>query len=194
MQNDNFKPNFLATGVGSIPLTNGADAMELIWKSVTLAPHWPQLPRLGADSSFIGQYLNVLIETGVIGDVEVPKFQVEAEDWVERMTVFYSLYLEAIEGDQQALDRFGFSTQGGEGFEAFCSDLEHSGTRDAILLKGQLSDLHSQGQRTTELPFQKDSIPCSGMFKIATKSFKAFSTLRAESKPIQGLLITLNRL
>ncbi|HZK83390.1 MAG TPA: methionine synthase [Desulfosporosinus sp.] len=151
MQNDdNFKPNFLATGVGSIPLTNGADAMELIWKSVPLAPHWPQLPRLGADSSFIGQYLNVLIETGVIGDVEVPKFQVEAEDWVERMTVFYSLYLEAIEGDQQALDRFGFSTQGGEGFEAFCSDLEHSGTRDAILLKGQLSGPLTLGMQITD--------------------------------------------
>ncbi|MFZ3131576.1 MAG: hypothetical protein WA125_10875, partial [Desulfosporosinus sp.] len=77
MQKESFKPQFLATGVGSLPLTNGEDALDLIWKSVPLAPHWPQLPRLGAESSFVGQYLNALIETGVIADVKDPKFQVE---------------------------------------------------------------------------------------------------------------------
>ena len=138
MQKD-FRPHFLATGVGSLPQTKGEEALDLIWKSVPLAPHWPQLPRLGAESSFVGQYLNALIETGVIGGVEDPKFQVDATDWVERLTVFYTLYLEAIEGDPQALERFGFSVQGGEGFEAFCQDLAQNGTRDAVLLKGQLS-------------------------------------------------------
>lgn len=138
MQKD-FRPHFLATGVGSLPQTKGEEALNLIWKSVPLAPHWPQLPRLGAESSFVGQYLNALIETGVIGEVEDPKFQVDTTDWVERLTVFYTLYLEAIEGDPQALERFGFSVQGGEGFEAFCQDLEQNGTREAVLLKGQLS-------------------------------------------------------
>ncbi|KUO71397.1 MAG: hypothetical protein APF81_06120 [Desulfosporosinus sp. BRH_c37] len=147
---ESFKPHFLATGVGSIPLTNGDDALELIWKSVPLAPHWPQLPRLGAESSFVGQYLNALIETGVIGEAEDPKFQVEATDWVERMTVFYTQYLEAIEGNQQALERFGFSSQGGEGFEVFCRNLEHYGTRDAIMLKGQLSGSLTLGMQITD--------------------------------------------
>ena len=138
MQKD-FRPHFLATGVGSLPQTKGEDALEMIWKSIPLAPHWPQLPQLGAESSFIGQYLNGLIDTGVIGNVDDPKFQVEASDWVERLTAFYTLYLEAIDGDRQALDRFGFSVQGGKGFEAFCRDLEENGTRDAVILKGQLS-------------------------------------------------------
>lgn len=150
MQIENFKPNFMTTGVGSIPLTNGEDALELIWKSVPLAPHWPQLPRLGAESSFVGQYLNALIEAGVIGDVEVPKFQVDEPDWVERMTVFYTLYLEALEGDQKALDRFGFSAQGGEGFEVFCRNLEQHGTRDAVILKGQLSGSLTLGMQITD--------------------------------------------
>ena len=87
----------------------------------------------------LGNISTLLIETGVIGEVEDPKFQVDATDWVERLTVFYTLYLEAIEGDPQALERFGFSVQGGEGFEAFCQDLEQNGTREAVLLKGQLS-------------------------------------------------------
>jgi len=150
MQIENFKPNFLATGVGSIPLTNGEDALALIWKSVPLAPHWPQLPRLGAESSFVGQYLNALIGTGVIGDVEIPKFQVEAADWVERMTAFYTLYLEATEGDQKALERFGFSAQGGEGFEVFCRNLEQYGTRGALIIKGQLSGPLTLGMQITD--------------------------------------------
>jgi len=150
MHKESFKPNFLATGVGSIPLTNGQDALDLIWKSVPLAPHWPQLPRLGAESSFVGQYLNALIETGVIGDVEVPKFQVDEADWVERMTVFYTLYLEAVEGNQQALERFGFSSHGGEGFEVFCRNLEQYGTRDAVILKGQLSGSLTLGMQITD--------------------------------------------
>ncbi|MDP4161367.1 MAG: hypothetical protein Q8911_16690, partial [Bacillota bacterium] len=139
MQNVDFKPHFLASAVGSVPQTNGESALELIWKSIPRAPHWPQLPGLGAESSFVGQYLRALVETGVIGNVEDPKFQIEATDWVERMTTFYTLYLEAIEGDERALERFGFSAQGGEGFEAFCRDLELHGTRDAVLLKGQVS-------------------------------------------------------
>lgn len=139
MLNEGFKPHFLTTGVGSVPQTKGEDALKLIWQGVPLAPHWPQLPGRGAESSFVGQYLNALVETGVIGDVKEPKFKVEAEDWVERMTGFYALYLEAAEGDKQALEQFGFSVQGGEGFEEFCQDLERQGTRDAVLLKGQLS-------------------------------------------------------
>jgi hypothetical protein len=150
MAEEKFKPHFLTTGVGSLPHTNSEAALALIWKSVPLAPHWPQLPRLGAESAFIVQYLNVLIETGVIANVKTPKFQVNASDWAERMTAFYSLYFEAIEGDEQALERFGFSSQGGEGFEVFCRDLERYGTREAVLLKGQLSGPLTVGMAITD--------------------------------------------
>lgn len=150
MNNEGFIPRFLATGVGSVPHTSGEEALGLIWKSVPFAPHWPQLPNLGADSSFIGQYLNALIETGVIGDVQNPKFQIEEADWVERMTEFYSLYLEGIEGNEQALERFGFSSKGREGFEAFYCDLQRYGTREAMLLKGQLSGPLTVGMQITD--------------------------------------------
>lgn len=150
MNNNCFKPHFLTTGVGSVPLKTSEDALGLIWRSVPLAPHWPQLPNLGAESSFVGQYLNALIETGVIANVQNPKFQVEAADWVDRMTVFYELYLEAVDGNEQALEKFGFSAQGGEGFEAFCRDLERFGTRDAVLLKGQVSGSLTLGMQITD--------------------------------------------
>lgn len=145
-----FIPRFLATGVGSVPQTRGEEALDLIWKSAPFAPHWPQLPNLGAESSFVGQYLNALIDTGVIADVTSPKFEIEKIDWVERMTVFYSLYLDGLEGNEQALDRFGFSAQGEEGFEVFCRDLERFGTRDAVILKGQLSGPLTLGMQITD--------------------------------------------
>ena len=150
MQNEDFKPHFLTSGVGSLPHTNSEEALDWIWNSVPRAPHWPQLPRLGAESSFIVQFLNVLIETGVIADLKTPKFQVDALDWAERMTAFYTLYFEAIEGDEQALERFGFSSQAGEGFEVFCRNLELHGTREAVLLKGQLSGPLTLGMQITD--------------------------------------------
>lgn len=150
MQNLDFKPHFLVSAVGSVPHNNGSDALDLIWRSIPLAPHWPQLPGLGAESSFVGQYLNALLKTGVISDADVPKFQVETPDWTERMTAFYELYLKASEGDDQALEQFGFSSQGGEGFELFCRDLEQHGTRGAVLLKGQLSGSLTLGMQITD--------------------------------------------
>ncbi|ODA39091.1 methionine synthase [Desulfosporosinus sp. BG] len=151
MQNEDFKPHFLTTGVGSLPHTNSEEALDLIWRTFPSAPHWPQLPCRGAESSFIVQFLNVLFETGVIADLKSPKFQVEASDWAERMTEFYTLYLGAIEGDEQALERFGFSVQGGEGFEVFCRSLERFGTRDAVLLKGQLSGPLTVGMQIMDI-------------------------------------------
>ncbi|KLU65000.1 hypothetical protein DEAC_c29670 [Desulfosporosinus acididurans] len=150
MYNIQFKPNFLISGVGSVPHTRGEEALELIWSSIPRAPHWPQLPGLGAESSFVAQYLNALLETGVIEDVNAPKFQIEAKDWTERMTAFFELYLKALDGDEEALQKFGFSDAGGEGFELFCRDLELNGTRNAVLLKGQLSGSLTLGMQITD--------------------------------------------
>lgn len=145
-----FLPQFLVTGVGSLPHHNVNEALEMIWQSVPLAPYWPQLPGSGAESSFIGQYLRALVKTGVIDNYETPRFQVELPDWTERQTAFYELYLKANEGDYLALEEFGFSTDGGEGLEEFCRDLEQVGIRQAVLLKGQLSGPLTLGLQITD--------------------------------------------
>lgn len=145
-----FQPQFLATGVGSLPHTNVQEALKLIWENVPYAPHWPQLPQKGAESSFIGQYLRALVETGVIDNYAQQRFQVEASDWMERMTDFYELYLRAEQGEEKALESFGFGAEGGEGFEEFCQDIAEKGTRQAILLKGQLSGPLTLGLQITD--------------------------------------------
>lgn len=148
--NTRFQPEFLTTGVGSLPHLDLDEALNMIWQYVPQAPHWPQLPKTGAESSFIGQYLSALIATGVIEGYETPRFQVDAPDWMERLTAFYALFLAAGEGDSQALDQFGFTSEGGRGFEKFCQDMAEKGTRKALLLKGQLSGPLTVGLQITD--------------------------------------------
>ncbi|HVJ48178.1 methionine synthase [Desulfitobacterium sp.] len=145
-----WEPHFLATGIGSLPHSDPEAALDLIWQSVPTAPHWPQLPNLGAESSFIGQFLRPLIETGVIGGFASPRFQVEAPDWPERMARFYELYLRAESGEIEALDAFGFTPKGGIGFESFCADIEHRDTQGVLLVKGQLSGPLTVGMQITD--------------------------------------------
>lgn len=124
--------------------------MELIWRSVPAAPHWPQLPNLGIESSFVAQYLSPLIETGVIKGLATPRFQVEAPDWTERVTRFYELYLRAESGESKALDSFGFSPEAGIGFERFCKDIEQRDPEGVLLIKGQLSGPLTIGLQITD--------------------------------------------
>ncbi len=145
-----FTPQFLTTAVGSLPHTDIQAALKLIWQCVPAAPHWPQLPKTGAESSFVSQYVRALVETGVIGGYGEPRFQVEAADWTDRLARFYDLYLRAGDGDEQALAGFGFGAEGGEAFTAFCRDIEAHGTRAAVLLKGQLSGPLTVGLQITD--------------------------------------------
>lgn len=145
-----WEPHFLATGVGSLPHSRPEAALELIWRSVPAAPHWPQLPNLGAESSFVGQYLRPLIETGVIKGFATPRFQLEARDWTDRMTRFYKLYLRAESGESRALNAFGFTAEGGVGFKSFCKDIEHRDNESVLLVKGQLSGPLTVGLQITD--------------------------------------------
>jgi len=48
--------NFMVTGVGSLPLTDAAEACELVFQYVEEAPHWPQLPRIGENEGMLQQF------------------------------------------------------------------------------------------------------------------------------------------
>ena len=51
-----FKPKFLATAIGSMPFTDPEHAVDVSLSSLTDAPIWPQLPRLGFKEHFTPQY------------------------------------------------------------------------------------------------------------------------------------------
>lgn len=132
-----FKPGGMATGIGSMPYVDPEEALSLIFKNLPRAPHWPQLPRRGQVENFVYQSLNPLVEMGLlVEEGEKVYFNTPDDNWAERMTEFYSTYLAAEEGDEEALNRFAVPYESAVGFYAFLDGLEENGTRQARYLKG----------------------------------------------------------
>lgn len=186
-----WQPRFLAAGVGSLPYAQAETALSQIWKALPQAPHWPQLPQLGAESSFVGQYLKVLIETGCIGGFEQPRFQVDAPDWTERMAHFYEYYLHAEAGDPNALAEFGFTPEGGLGFNEFCDVLDQQGTQEALLLKGQLSGPVTLGMQITD-PNRKAAYYDDFQRDILVKSLRCHARWQTKRLAQYGLPVLMS--
>ncbi|MTI85258.1 MAG: hypothetical protein FH756_15510 [Firmicutes bacterium] len=134
----NFKPGGMATGIGSMPFLEPDNALSLIFENLPEAPHWPQLPRRGEAEGFVYQFLNPLVEMGLlVKDGGKTYFNTLDNDWADRMTEFYSTYLAAEEGDVQALERFAVPSDSAVGLYSFINRLKESGTGQARYLKGQ---------------------------------------------------------
>jgi len=115
-----FQPVGLPAGIGSLPFLDANQALSLIEKYLPEIPHWPQLPRRGSEEGFIYQFLNPLVETGLISvEGDRAYFDTSRDEWPERLTEFYSLYLEAEGGSRDALNRFAFPHTSATGFFAF---------------------------------------------------------------------------
>ncbi|MCF8010385.1 MAG: hypothetical protein K9L17_01525 [Clostridiales bacterium] len=135
-----FNPECMATGVGSMPFTEPEKALSLIFKGLPKIPHWPQLPMRGNEEGFVYQVLNPLVEKGLLV-VENNKayFNTSSANWSEKMTDFYSTYLEAEQGNNEALDQFAIPKSSATGFYAFINRLKEKGTGSARYLKGQMA-------------------------------------------------------
>jgi methionine synthase II (cobalamin-independent) len=57
---DNFKPKFVASGIGSLPHKDPVVAVDLVLERLTDMPYWPQLPNLGAQEDMNLQYAPAL--------------------------------------------------------------------------------------------------------------------------------------
>lgn len=135
-----FKPEGLATGIGSLPFLEPAEALELIWQNMPDIPHWPQLPRRGSNEGFVNQFLDPLVAAGLlVAEGNRFVFDPEQPDWPDRLTSFYTTYLEAEAGDPGALASFAFPASSAVGFYALIDDLKEHGTRQARYLKGHLA-------------------------------------------------------
>lgn len=136
----NLKPHFLATGIGSVPLTVPEEAVDFAFSYFPEVPYWPQLPKRSPTEGFLNQFIAPLVELGIVqtkGDKYF--FNTEQAEWGARLGRFYELYLAAIEGDRAALDFFKFPEDSAAGFYAMLKRLESSGPSGAMLLKGQIS-------------------------------------------------------
>lgn len=119
--------NFVATGVGSLPLTNPREACGLIFHHLPEAPHWPQLPKAGPHEGMIDQFLE-----GMPGIIEEEgKAYLRALEPYEEWEQFYQSY----EGGD--LEAFAIGAERAQGLTAF---LEEIGRREPPpFIKGQVT-------------------------------------------------------
>ena len=146
-----FEPNFLGTGIGSLPYREADKAMRLIREYMGYIPHWPQLPHLGEEEGFVEQFVAPLMELGIVVSKEGRLFFDNGQpDWADKMTRFYSLFLAAQEDEQEAKEFFRFTEKSAAGFYYFMEDMAKYGTGDARYVKGQISGPVTLGFRLTD--------------------------------------------
>lgn len=144
--------SFLGCGIGSLPYLNPGLALKLIAETLPEIPHWPQLPRRGHVEHFIYQSLAPLVSLGLIQESEggTAYFTTDSPDWAEKLTSFYSMFLEVAEGNEEALQAFAIPPEAGKGFYAFVEWLEKHGAPQALFLKGQVAGPLSAGLYLTD--------------------------------------------
>lgn len=132
-----FQANCNPILIGSLPLDDYQEAMQLILKYSPTIPLWPQLPKK-QNEGMVRQFMTGF--PGLIDDedgrswVESSKPDFEAE-----MAIFYEEYF-AIQKDQSISlhSRFALGTDSASGFFALVNALNENNT-DFLTLKGQIT-------------------------------------------------------
>ncbi|MEL7567513.1 MAG: hypothetical protein AAGU27_21915 [Dehalobacterium sp.] len=147
----NFKPNGLATGLGSLPHQEPDEAVKFVLSYFPEMPYWPQLPTRSDAEGFLIQCIAPLIKTGLVVNQDGRYvLDTEQKDWVPKLTEFYEICLAALDGDDVALSFFNYPKESASGFYAFLHHLEHNGVGEAQFLKGQISGPTTVGLALTD--------------------------------------------
>ncbi|HHP7234896.1 MAG TPA: hypothetical protein ACFCUC_09725 [Desulfobacterales bacterium] len=135
-----FMPAGLATGMGSLPHLDAREALDVILAHIPEIPHWPQLPRRSAREHFVFQFLQPLVDCGVL--VRRNRrwgFDTCREDHADCLTRFYTTALAAQEGDAESLHRFSPTPEAAAGFHAFLARAQSAGLTGVCYVKGQIA-------------------------------------------------------
>jgi hypothetical protein len=141
----------LATGIGSLPHTNPEAAVKYILEYLPDIPHWPQLPNSGPAEGFLNQFMGPLLRLGLVVEKGGKTFfDTAQDDWGAKLAEFYTLYMAATDGDEQALGFFAFPEESARGFYQLTEHLHENGTGPAKFLKGQISGPLTVGLAMTD--------------------------------------------
>ncbi|OQZ01013.1 MAG: hypothetical protein B6D35_04175 [Candidatus Brocadia sp. UTAMX2] len=127
----NFKGNFSATAIGSLPHTNIETACELMFKSLPEIPCWPQLPKISAKEEMCIQYTEGLPCLKIHGDGKAVSIEISG-DSSGALAGFYEDYLK---NDPRL---FHISPGCAAGFYAMIDRLNKSPQNSFRALKGQV--------------------------------------------------------
>jgi hypothetical protein len=141
-----FHPCGAATGIGSLPYTDPLTALALIGEHLPEIPHWPQLPQRGSQEHFCHQFLQPLVESGLLCVDEDRRYlDASPPHLAEGLTRFYEWCLPAQSGDARLLSRFMPPTDAANGFYAFLEKVNSGGLTPGGYVKGQIAGPLSVG-------------------------------------------------
>jgi methionine synthase II (cobalamin-independent) len=124
--------NCIATGIGSLPLTNADEAVALALRYLPEAPIWPQLPLRKHTERFCEQYSEAL--PGLQVDAAKERYWFDtSKDLTPDLERFFERYL------AQDLEFFRISEDHAAGLHAFVRELRKGLPKGARYLKGHLT-------------------------------------------------------
>jgi hypothetical protein len=126
-----FKPNSIATAIGSFPHSNAEEAGELIFETIPHLPVWPQLPQRDFLEEINNQYSRGLPCYCI--DRENKKYGFNTNhDLPGELERFYNRVIE------EKIDYFGLDESYSQGFAYFMKAIEERDKGDLFSIKGQV--------------------------------------------------------
>lgn len=135
-----FAPEGLATGIGSLPFVDPEAALDLIFAELPDMPHWPQLPRRSEREHFVHQFLQPLMDCGML-TAEGQRWILDAsgDNCAACLTEFYTGCLSAEAGDDACRRSYLPSPEAAAGLHAFLARARTGGLKQPRYVKGQIA-------------------------------------------------------
>jgi len=142
-----FEPRCLPTTLGSLPLTDAAQATKLLLAHTPEIPAWVQLPKRAWHENMMVQYLEGL--PGIVEENERAYFDTSQPDYQDALTDFFARYLAVESGDEAALETFAITPRRSTGFPALMEALPKLST-PPVMAKGQVTGPFTWGTTLTD--------------------------------------------
>ena len=128
----NFKPRWLATGIGSLPVLDPEEAVSLVLEYLPEIPIWPQLPQRGPVEGMVWQYSEGIPR--IRADVKSNKIWIDAAgDLTPELERFYEHFFA---GDAEY---FALSREFAPGYYAMLDRLKSTLPKGIAALKGHIT-------------------------------------------------------
>lgn len=128
----NFKPRWLATGIGSLPVLDPEEGVSLVLEYLPEIPIWPQLPQRGPVEGMVWQYSEGMPR--IRADVKSNKIWIDAAgDITPDLETFYEHFFA---GDA---DYFALSKEFAPGYYAMLDRLKSGVPKGVVALKGHIT-------------------------------------------------------
>ncbi|MFC1670054.1 hypothetical protein ACFL20_06635 [Spirochaetota bacterium] len=128
----NFKPECVATAIGSFPHTSADAALEIILEAIPEIPTWPQLPKISFFEDMNNQYSRALPCYFIDEKNNKSGFNTD-KDFTGELEKFYG---RIIDND---LEYFALDKKHSMGFSSLVNKLSSSDKKNLLSVKGQIT-------------------------------------------------------